>query len=103
VVVGARIAGAVSDLIGCGKVILVNLAWFFVGVGAKAEFSRPHEDRARARGHRCTMARLRYARGRLLGAMVDLPAARGAFEESLALLDGLPLRYDLARVNFPYG
>jgi len=49
------------------------------------------------------MARLGYARGRLLGAMGDLPAARRAFEESLALLDGLPLRYDLARVNFAYG
>ena len=42
------------------------------------------------------MARLGSARGRLSGAMGDLPAARRAFEESLALLDGLPLRYDLA-------
>jgi DNA-binding CsgD family transcriptional regulator len=49
------------------------------------------------------MARLGCARGRLLGAMGDLPAARAAFEESLALLDGLPLRYDLARVNFAFG
>ena len=49
------------------------------------------------------MARLGYARGRLLGATGDLPAARRAFDEALALLDGLPLRYDVARVNFAYG
>jgi DNA-binding CsgD family transcriptional regulator len=66
-------------------------------------FLRPHEDRTRARGHRSAMARLGYARGRLLGAMGELTAARKAFDESLALLDGLPLRYDLARVNFAYG
>ena len=51
----------------------------------------------------CTDRRLGYAEGRLLGATGDLPGARRAFEESLALLDGLPLRYDLARVNFAYG
>lgn len=66
-------------------------------------FLGPHEQRARARNHRSATARLGYARGRLLGARGDLPAARSAFEESLALLDGLPLRYDLARVNFAYG
>jgi DNA-binding CsgD family transcriptional regulator len=66
-------------------------------------FLRPHEERARARGHRSAMARLGYARGRLLGAQGDLGAARARFEESLALLDGLPLRYDLARINFAYG
>ena len=33
----------------------------------------------------------------------DLAAARARFEESLAQLDGLPLRYDMARVNFAYG
>ncbi|HEY5844120.1 MAG TPA: LuxR C-terminal-related transcriptional regulator, partial [Mycobacterium sp.] len=66
-------------------------------------FLRPHEERARVRGHRSAMARLGYARGRLLGAQGDLGAARARFEESLALLDGLPLRYDLARINFAYG
>ena len=66
-------------------------------------FLRPHEERARVLGHRSTLARLGYARGRLLGATGELPAARRAFDESLALLDGLPLRYDLARVNFAYG
>jgi DNA-binding CsgD family transcriptional regulator len=66
-------------------------------------FLRPHEERARTRGHRSAMARLGYARGRLLGAQGDLGAARARFEESLTLLDGLPLRYDLARINFAYG
>ncbi|GAB5894568.1 helix-turn-helix transcriptional regulator [Mycolicibacterium mageritense] len=70
--------------------------------GADA-FLRPHEHRAAERGHRSAMARLGYARGRLLGAMGQLPAARARFEESLQLLDGLPLRYDQARVNFAYG
>lgn len=62
---------------------------------------RRHEEFAG--GHRSATARLRAARGRLLGARSDLPAAREAFDEALALLDGLPLRYDLARVNFGYG
>jgi len=66
-------------------------------------FLAPHERRARERNHRSAIARLGYARGRLLGARGDLTAARAAFEESLALLDGLPLRYDRARVNFAYG
>ncbi|WP_169801775.1 LuxR C-terminal-related transcriptional regulator, partial [Mycolicibacterium vaccae] len=58
---------------------------------------------ARARGHRSARARLGYARGRLLGARGDLAGARRAFDESLDLLEGLPLRYDRARVNFAYG
>ncbi|GAS91844.1 helix-turn-helix transcriptional regulator [Mycolicibacterium brisbanense] len=70
---------------------------------AADEFLRPHERRAAERGHRSAMARLGYARGRLLGARGDLPAARAAFERALELLDGLPLRYDTARVNFAYG
>jgi DNA-binding CsgD family transcriptional regulator len=83
--------------------VLANALVIEGQLAAADAFLRPHEDRARARGHRSTMARLGYARGRLLGAMGDLPAARRAFEESLALLDGLPLRYDLARVNFAFG
>lgn len=67
------------------------------------DFLRPHEQRARARGHRSARARLGYARGRLLGARGDLAGARRAFDESLELLEGLPLRYDRARVNFAYG
>jgi DNA-binding CsgD family transcriptional regulator len=70
---------------------------------AAEAFLGPHEQRARAMGHRSTMARLGYARGLLLGAKGELVAARRAFDESLAMLDGLPLRYDLARVNFAYG
>lgn len=64
-------------------------------------FLRRHQEFAR--GHRSATARLCAARGRLLGARSDLSAARQAFDEALALLDGLPLRYDLARVNFGYG
>ncbi|NMO02855.1 helix-turn-helix transcriptional regulator [Gordonia sp. TBRC 11910] len=63
----------------------------------------PHEERALARGRRSARARLGYARGRLSGALGDLPSARRSFEESLENLEGLPLRYDLARVNFTYG
>ena len=48
-------------------------------LAAAEEFLRPHEDLARDRGHCSTMARLGYARGRLLGAMGHLPAARRAF------------------------
>lgn len=62
-----------------------------------------YEAVAAERGHRSVRARLGYARGRLLGAQGDLPAARRVFEESLELLDGLPLRYDRARVHFAYG
>jgi DNA-binding CsgD family transcriptional regulator len=72
-------------------------------LGAADVFLRPHEERARAQGRRSALARLGHVRGRLLGAAGDLPAARRAFDESLALLDGMPLRYDLARVNFAYG
>jgi DNA-binding CsgD family transcriptional regulator len=67
------------------------------------QFLRPHEELARRRGHRSAMARLGYARGRLLGARGELAAARARFDESLALLEGLPLRYDRARINFSYG
>ncbi|AFM15117.1 response regulator containing a CheY-like receiver domain and an HTH DNA-binding domain [Mycolicibacterium chubuense NBB4] len=67
------------------------------------EFLRPHEQRARARGHRSAQARLGYARGRLLGAQGDIIGARRSFDDALAHLEGLPLRYDAARVNFAYG
>lgn len=66
-------------------------------------FLRTQEAVADEMGHRSTQARLGYARGRLLGATGDLVGARRSFERSLSLLDGLPLRYDLARVNFAYG
>jgi DNA-binding CsgD family transcriptional regulator len=66
-------------------------------------FLRPHELRAKTRGHRSAQARLGYARGRLHGALGDIHAARRSFEASLEFLHGLPLRYDIARVNFAYG
>ena len=70
---------------------------------AADEFLRPREARARTRGQRSVLARLGYARGRLQGAAGDIPGARRTFEEAIDLLDGLPLRYDLARINFAYG
>lgn len=66
-------------------------------------FLTPHEQRAKAREHRSAQARLGYARGRLHGARGDIHAAQRSFESSLDLLGGLPLRYDIARVNFAYG
>lgn len=66
-------------------------------------FLGPHEQLARARGHRSARARLGYARGRLLGATGDLAGARVAFEESAALLADLPLPYDRARTHFAWG
>lgn len=66
-------------------------------------FLRPHEQRARTRGHQSAQARLGYARGRLYGALGDIHAARRSFDAALELLGGLPLRYDTARVNFAYG
>jgi len=66
-------------------------------------FLRHHEKLAAERDHRSTRARLGYARGRLLGATGDLPAARIAFEEAAGLLADLPLRYDRARVHFAWG
>lgn len=70
---------------------------------AADSFLRPHEQRARTRGHRSAQARLGCVRGRLLGALGDIAGAQGAFEESLAQLEGLPLRYDIARINLAYG
>lgn len=79
-------------------------AMVLTGDLATAEsFLRPHAQRARSRGHRSAQARLGWVRGRLLGAQGDIASAREAFEQSLALLDGLPLRYEAARVNFAYG
>lgn len=63
----------------------------------------PHETVARSRGHRSALARLGYARGRLLGTAGDIHSARRRFEESLDLLETTADRYDLTRVNFAYG
>ncbi|WP_353952601.1 AAA family ATPase [Knoellia sp. S7-12] len=66
-------------------------------------FLEPHEQLAAERGHRSAQARLGYARGRLLGATGNLPAAREAFEGSASLLADLPLPYDRARTHFAWG
>lgn len=83
--------------------VLANAMVIDGQLDAADAFLRPYESRARARGHRSSQARLGYARGRLLGASGDLPAARRAFEEALRLLEGLPLRVEQARVNFAFG
>ncbi|MBC3192432.1 helix-turn-helix transcriptional regulator [Pseudonocardia sp. C8] len=70
---------------------------------AAEEFLVPHERRAADRGHRSTIARLGYARGRLLGARGEHDAARAAFEQALRVADRLPHRYDRARVRFAFG
>ena len=64
---------------------------------------RPHEARAARLGRRSVLARLGRARGRLLAATNDLPAARRSFEAALEALEGLPLRVDRARTTFAYG
>ncbi|WP_115944654.1 helix-turn-helix transcriptional regulator [Amycolatopsis thermalba] len=66
-------------------------------------FLEPHERLAADRGRVSARARLAAARGRLLGTRGDVAGARAAFGEALELLEDLPLRYDLARVNFAYG
>ena len=66
-------------------------------------FLGPHEQLAAERGHRSTLARLGYARGRWHGAVGDVDAARTAFESALDHLDGLPLRYDRARIGLAFG
>lgn len=68
-----------------------------------ATLLEPHLQRARTEGHRSATARLLGARARLLAATGDIVAAAATFEEALALLDGLPLRYDRARITFRYG
>jgi DNA-binding CsgD family transcriptional regulator len=67
------------------------------------DFLRPHEQRARGEGHRSATARLGSARARLLAASGDTAGSGAAFDEALRLLDGLPLRYDRARITFAYG
>lgn len=66
-------------------------------------FLARHEEVARERGHTSATARLAYARGRWHGVRGDLDAARSCFQEAIALLEPLPLRYDRARVHFAYG
>ncbi|MGH3349663.1 MAG: LuxR C-terminal-related transcriptional regulator [Nocardioides sp.] len=67
------------------------------------EFLLPHETRAREEQHRSAQARLATARGRWHGARGDLIGVRETFDRALDLLEGLPLRYERARVTFAYG
>ncbi|WP_433710236.1 LuxR C-terminal-related transcriptional regulator [Nocardia sp. CA-084685] len=66
-------------------------------------FLTRHERRAADLGRRAAQARLSAARGHLLGARGELDRARHAFDTALEQLEGLPLRYDRARVSFTYG
>ncbi|MEU6119762.1 AAA family ATPase [Streptomyces sp. NPDC047117] len=66
-------------------------------------FLKPFEELAADRGHRSTMARLGYVRGRIAGSEGDLDTARAHFEGALAHLEHLPLPYDRARVSYAYG
>lgn len=66
-------------------------------------FLTRHEHRAIELGRLSARARLGGARGHLLGAQGDLDGARTAFSAALELLDGMPLRFDRARINFSYG
>ncbi|AZG45326.1 helix-turn-helix transcriptional regulator [Gordonia insulae] len=83
--------------------VLANALVIDGQLDAADQLLRPYEERAAERGHRSASARLKYSRGRYLGAIGDIHQARRTFDEALELLDGLPLRYDLARVNFAYG
>ncbi|WP_226359734.1 LuxR family transcriptional regulator [Pseudonocardia sp. ICBG1142] len=62
-----------------------------------------HEALAARRGHRSTLARLGAARGRWHGAHGDVDAATEAFETAVRAIDGMALRYDLARIHLAYG
>jgi DNA-binding CsgD family transcriptional regulator len=72
-------------------------------LGEADRFLRPLEEIVRRRGHRSAAARLGYVRGRLLGARGDTAAAEAEFVAARARLEGLPLPYEKARVDFAHG
>jgi DNA-binding CsgD family transcriptional regulator len=79
-------------------------ALVMVGELERAEaFISPLEKAAQAAGHRSTIARLGYVRGRLLGAEARFDDAVRAFEEALAAIEGMTLPWGAARVRFAYG
>ena len=79
-------------------------ALVMVGRVAEADaFLAPHEELAARRGHRSTLARLSYVRGRIQASAGDLDAARATFQGGLAQLDTLPMPFARARVKFAYG
>lgn len=80
------------------------LALIAEGAYDEAEaFLLRHERHAAELVRPSAQARLRAARGQLSGARGDLDHARAAFTEALEQLDGMPLRYDRARVRLNYG
>ncbi|MFF3574272.1 LuxR C-terminal-related transcriptional regulator [Nocardia jiangxiensis] len=66
-------------------------------------FLARHERHAAELARPSAQARLRAVRGQLSGVRGDLDGARAAFAEALEQLDGMPLRYDRARVSLSYG
>ena len=62
-----------------------------------------HEARATEQDNAAELARLSWARGRLLAARGDLDAARDAFESAIDALETTSLRWDRARAYFAYG
>ncbi|KAA9152110.1 helix-turn-helix transcriptional regulator [Amycolatopsis acidicola] len=66
-------------------------------------FLVPHEKLAAERGLASARARLAAARGRLEGTTGELDRAKASFGVALELLEGLPLRYDRARIEFTRG
>lgn len=67
------------------------------------QFLRPHEERARLRGHITAQARLLQVRARWVAAEGDMAAAVETIEPALQLLLDLPHGYELARVRRSYG
>lgn len=68
-----------------------------------ATFLDHHERVAQDRDHQPALARLAYARGRLLGATGDVAGASATFDSAAGRLADLPLPYDRARVHFAWG
>lgn len=66
-------------------------------------FLDPFEEVARQRKHRSSVARCLVVRGQICGARGDQNGARAAFEEALALLQGLTLPVLRAHVEYAYG
>lgn len=83
---------------------LYGIALVAIGEFDEADrFLRPHEERAAARNHRTTMARLGTARGRLQFVTGDIAAGRETFERSLALISELPQPMLRSRIHLGYG
>lgn len=66
-------------------------------------FLRPHEERAAARQHRSSLARLGGVRGRILFSEGDVARGRQAFECALGQISDLPMPLLRSRLHFQYG